>query len=119
MPIYAVIYLFLFFLFAFSTTYMHFEEGRGAIYVIPEAISYVFLLSFILIYFYQDKFSLSLPVVISMFLYSLLWDIYSFRQDIQVAKNQFGIRGRELTFYSSIAIIFSIPPYLAGLGIIF
>ncbi len=98
---------------------MHFEEGRGVLYIIAETFSYIFLLSFILIFFYQEKFNLGKPIILSMFLYSMLWDIYSFKQDIFVAKTQFGIRGRELAFYSGIAIIFSIPPYIAGLSIVF
>lgn len=119
MPIYAMIYLFLFFLFAFSTTYMHFEEGRGTFYILPEALSYTFLVTFVIMYYHQDKVKLDLAVVFPMLIYSALWEAYSFKQDVLVARDQFGIKGRELMLYSSIAIVFALPTYLAGLAVIF
>ncbi len=118
MPVYVMVYLLLFFLFAFSTTYMHFEEGRGIPYIICEVISYILLASFIILCFY-DKFYISALLILPMLIFTILWEFYSFRQDVMVAKTQFGIQGRELMMYSSIAMIFDLPPFLAGLSLVF
>lgn len=114
-----MVYLLLFFLFAFSTTYMHFEEGRGIPYIICEIISYILLISFVVIYYMQERFPISVLAVIPMLIFTILWEFYSFRQDVLVAKTQFGIQGRELMVYSSVAVIFDLPPFLAGLGLVF
>ncbi len=119
MPLYAIIYLFLFFLFAFGSTYMHFEEGRGFKMVVLEIISYSFSISFLIFYFEPERFQVSSFIILAMVLYSIAWEYFSFKQDVKIAKNDFGIKERELMVYTSVALGFLLPVYLAAFALIF
>ena len=119
MPIYAVIYLFFLFIFAFGSSFMHFEEGRGFVFVGMEIISSVFLISFILIYFNASSITIAKPLIFLMLCYSILWEIFSFKHDMITAKEEFNIKGKELFLYTSIAASFIAPAFLAGLALVF
>lgn len=119
MPLYALIYLFLFFLFAFGSTYMHFEEGRGLKFVLSEALSYCFLISFVFFYYEPGAFKINSFIIFLMLSFSLLWELYSFKEDMKTARKDFGIRDRELIVYTSVGVIFLLPVFLAGFALIF
>jgi hypothetical protein len=112
MPIYISIYLFLFFLFSFATTYMHFEEGKGVFFVIPEIVCYVFLISFILLFYFQEKFFLDKFFIIVMLFYTISWQVFSFIEDAKIAKTKFGIRDKELRFFVIVSVLFVLPCFI-------
>ena len=91
---------------------MHFEEGKGIMYVIPEVICQIFLISFILLFYFKDKFYLDKPFIFAMILYSIFWQIFSFLGDMKIAKNRFGITGKELSFFVVISILFVSPCFI-------
>lgn len=119
MPLYALIYLFLFFLFAFGSTYMHFEEGRASKFVFAEAASYSFLISFLVFYYESTEIQINSLIVLAMMVFSVSWEVYSFKEDAKTAKKDFGIKDRELMVYTAVGAVFMLPVYLAGLALIF
>jgi len=54
-----------------------------------------------------------------MLSYSVAWEYFSFKHDMNVAKKDFGIKDRELMVYTSVAGVFVLPVFLAGLALIF
>jgi len=114
MPIYITIYLFLFFLFSFATTYIHFEEGRGFLYVIPEIICYVFMLSFIILFYSKNGVFLDRFFISTMLLFCVSWQFFSFIEDSKTARYKFGIKGKELAFCVLISTIFIMPCFVFG-----
>jgi len=119
MPLYAIIYIFIFFFFAFGSTYMHFEEGRGYKNVIIEALSYIFLIAFIILYFESEKYQINSIFIAAMLLFSISWEVLSFKKDVALAKKDFGIKQRDLVLYTSIGVLFILPAYLAGFALLF
>ena len=118
MPLYALLYLFIFFLFSFGSTYMHFEEGRSIFFVLAEALSNVILISFVVIYYNIEQFDIPALTIIAMIIYTLIWEFYAITQDMKTAKLQFGIKGKELGLYTAITLLFILPTYIAGFAII-
>lgn len=118
MPLYATIYLFLFALFSFATTYMHFEENKGFLYVIPEVICYFFLILFVLLYFQPEDFPIDKNFIFIMLIYSFCWQVFSFIGDMKIAKEKFAIQNQELMIFLLISVAFIAPCFLAGIELL-
>lgn len=97
---------------------MHFEEGKGLVYVIPEIVCYVFMLSFVLLFYSKHELFLDRFFIGTMLIFCIAWQFFSFIEDAKIAKYRFGIKGKELAFYILISTAFILPCFIFGVLLI-